>query len=71
MGTDRSSVTALYLGPDYTADYLGAPPPTYAMPTGAGSDRARQKTVEIFKRNRYDVATENVDVRRRAGLRVS
>ena len=50
-----------YLGPDYTADYLRRAA-THVRDAygGAGSDRARQLTVEIFKRNTYDEATRTL-----------
>lgn len=50
-----------YLGPDYTADYLHraaeSVEDTYG---GAGSDRARERTVEDFQTNRYDSDTRTL-----------
>ncbi|MEW6635306.1 MAG: nitric-oxide reductase large subunit [Actinomycetota bacterium] len=47
-----------YLGPDYTADYLRrASNAVFEGYGGEGSDRARTRTVEDFKQNRYDRET--------------
>ena len=44
-----------YLGPDYTADYLRrSATAVFERYGGEGSDRARARTVEDFKTNRYD-----------------
>jgi len=47
-----------YLGPDYTADYLRRSA-THVRDAfgGVDSDRARQHTIEVFKRNAYDPRT--------------
>ncbi|HMI32001.1 MAG TPA: hypothetical protein VK527_09695, partial [Candidatus Limnocylindrales bacterium] len=50
-----------YLGPDYTADYLRrAASHVRDALGGAESDHARQRTVEIFKRNTYDPGTRTL-----------
>jgi nitric oxide reductase subunit B len=47
-----------YLGPDYTADYLRRSATSVRDAYGgAGSDRARDRTVTIFKENHYDPKT--------------
>jgi nitric oxide reductase subunit B len=50
-----------YLGPDYTADYLRRSA-THVRGAygGVESDHARQRTIEIFKQNRYDPATKTL-----------
>jgi nitric oxide reductase subunit B len=51
-----------YLGPDYTADYLRRS--ALAVRNhygGSGSDRAAARTVEDFKQNRYDLATQTLE----------
>jgi nitric oxide reductase subunit B len=51
-----------YLGPDYTADYLRRS--ALAVRNhyrGSGSDRAAARTVEDFKQNRYDPATQTLE----------
>src|SRR5688500_11482457 len=51
-----------YLGPDFTADYLRRSAlfvrESYG---GEGSDRAASRTVEDFKRNRYDPGTRTLE----------
>ena len=47
-----------YLGPDFTADYLRrAAPSVRDSYGGAASDRALQRTITDFRRNRYDPST--------------
>jgi nitric oxide reductase subunit B len=52
-----------YLGPDFTADYLRRSAllvrDTYG---GAGSDVARTRTVEDFRRNRYSEETDTLEL---------
>lgn len=50
-----------YLGPDFTADYLHrAALIVLDRYGGASSDRAKAQTIEDFKTNRYDPATDTV-----------
>src|SRR6185295_10850885 len=50
-----------YLGPDFTADYLRrAAVVVRDRLGGKDSDRARQRTIEIFKRNTYDPSTRTL-----------
>jgi nitric oxide reductase subunit B len=50
-----------YLGPDYTADYLHrAALIAIDQYAGAGSDRAKAQTIEDFKTNRYNSATQTL-----------
>ena len=47
-----------YLGPDYTADYLRrAADHVERSYGGQRSDRARRRTIEDFRTNRYDKRT--------------
>ncbi len=50
-----------YLGPDYTADYLRrSAEAVRASYSGEGSDRAAARTVDDFKKNRYDAETKTL-----------
>lgn len=50
-----------YLGPDYTADYLRrSATSVYETHGGPRSDSANSKTVEEFKTNRYDAASDTL-----------
>jgi nitric oxide reductase subunit B len=50
-----------YLGPDYTADYLHrAALLSIDFYTSLGSDRARTATINDYKTNRYDSATDTL-----------
>ncbi len=50
-----------YLGPDYTADYLHRAALAVEARYGGGqSDRARQRTITDFDRNRYDSAANTL-----------
>src|SRR4029079_2319093 len=47
-----------YLGPDFTAHYLRhGSNIAHAFYGGPGSDSARRRTIEDFRRNRYDTKT--------------
>ena len=57
-----------YLGPDYTADYLRrAALSVRDRYGGAGSDRALQRTITDFRRNRYDCEHRHPHLHRTAG----
>jgi nitric oxide reductase subunit B len=48
-----------YLGPDYTADYLRRSTTAVLSSFGTNdSDRARELTVQVFKTNLFDAATD-------------
>src|SRR5436305_7981614 len=50
-----------YLGPDYTADYLRRSASSVLAAFGShNSDRAREATVQVFKTNRFDPATDTL-----------
>ncbi|HET7841460.1 MAG TPA: nitric-oxide reductase large subunit, partial [Terriglobia bacterium] len=50
-----------YLGPDFTADYLHrSAENVLEQYGGAGSDKAREQTIEDFQANHYDSATETL-----------
>ena len=53
-----------YLGPDYTADYLHrAALSVESRYGGAGSDRARERTIADFQANRYDPEADTLEYR--------
>jgi nitric oxide reductase subunit B len=57
-----------YLGPDYTADYLRRSALAVRDHYGGGSDRAAARTVEDFKKNRYDPETRKLEFTRAQAL---